>query len=379
MFKNLIIYRLAPGLGPNLDLDTVEQSMSKSRFVECGPTQERASGWVEPRGEAHGPLVESIGGQWIIKFQTETKAVPGAVLARKAKEVALHIEQTTGRKPGRKETKEIKEELKLTLLPNSFSKMGASLVWIDKEAGLLVIDAGSQSRADEVVTGLVKSIDGFSVALLDTQQSPVSAMAEWLTGDHADVWVDHNFSIGNECELKAGDESKSVVRYGRHPLDTEEVKQHIAQGKLPTKLALSWDDRVSFVLTEGMQLKKISFLDVVFEGKSADDGGFDADVAIMTGELSKMLPDLIEALGGEAQRPEVTEGTAAPVGDEQDPLYDEAVKLVRESGKGSVSYVQRHLRIGYYRAACLLEAMEKAGVLSTMNSSGVRSVIGGAA
>ena len=304
MFKNLIVYRL--GEGWTASMEEVEAALDKVRYVECGASQEKSVGWVEPRGEAHGPLLESVGGQWILKFMIEVKSVPGSVLNRKAKERAQQIEQTTGRKPGKKETKELKEEIKHGLLPNAFSKMGASLVWIDKEAGLLVIDAGSQSRADDVVTGLVKSIDGFAVALLDTQQSPVSAMAEWLSMQEPPA----GFAIEQECELKAADESKSVVRYGRHPLDIEEVKQHIAQGKLPTRLALSWDDRVSFMLTEGMQLKKISFQDVVFEGKSADDGGFDADVAIATGELVQMLPDLINALGGEAQRPSLAPADA---------------------------------------------------------------------
>ena len=55
------------------------------------------------------------------------------------------------------------------------------------------------------------------------------------------------------------------------------------------------------MLTEGMQLKKVAFLDTVFEGTKADDGGFDTDVAIATGELVKLIPDLIEALGGEAE------------------------------------------------------------------------------
>ena len=72
-----------------------------------------------------------------------------------------------------------------------------------------------------------------------------------------------------------------------------------AQGKLPTKLALTWDDRVSFVLTDGLQVRKLSFLDSVFEGTKADDGEFDTDVAIVTGELVKLIPELIGALGGE--------------------------------------------------------------------------------
>jgi recombination associated protein RdgC len=121
-------------------------------------------------------------------------------------------------------------------------------------------------------------------------------MSHWLAAQEPPV----GFTVDRECELKSADEEKAVVRYARHPLDIEEVQAHIAAGKLPTKLALTWDDRVSFMLTEGLQLKKIAFLDTVFEGSKADDGGFDTDVAIATGELSKLLPDLVEALGGEA-------------------------------------------------------------------------------
>ena len=109
------------------------------------------------------------------------------------------------------------------------------------------------------------------------------------------------FTVDRECELKSANEEKAVVRYARHPLDIEEVQAHIDAGKLPTKLALTWDDRVSFMLTEGLQIKKVSFLDTVFEGTKADDGGFDTDVAIATGELVKLIPDLIEALGGESE------------------------------------------------------------------------------
>jgi recombination associated protein RdgC len=93
-----------------------------------------------------------------------------------------------------------------------------------------------------------------------------------------------------------------VVRYSRHSLDIDEVRQHIATGKQPTRLAMTWNSRVSFVLTETMQIKKLSFLDVVFEGKQVEgEESFDADAAIATGELSQLIADLIDALGGEQQ------------------------------------------------------------------------------
>ena len=208
------------------------------------------------------------------------------------------IERETGRKPGKKEKRDLKDEAKLDLLPMAFTKMGSMWVWIDPQARTLVLDTGSQARADEVVSQLVELLPaGFAVALLHTQTSPQTAMAHWLKEQDPPA----GFTVDRECELKSPDETKAVVRYARHPLDIEEVQQHIQAGKLPTRLALTWDDRVSFVLTEGLQLKKIAFLDTVFEGQAQDEGGFDTDVAIATGELSKLLPDLIEALDGEAE------------------------------------------------------------------------------
>lgn len=295
MFKNVIMYRIGPGWSASVA--QIEDSLDSARFVPCGASQEKAIGWIEPRGEAHGPLVESVAGQLILKLMIETRALPGSVIKRKAEERLAHIEATTGRKPGKKETREIKDDIKLELLPLAFSKESSVAVWIDPEASLLVIDAGSQARADEVVTMLVKSLAGLAVALIDTKVSPTAAMSEWLITQEPPA----GFTVDRECELKAADESKAVVRYTRHPLDTDEVRQYVESGKLPTRLALTWDSRVSFVLTEGLQIKKLAFLDVVFEKTSAGkDDGFDADTAIATGELRKLLPDLLEALGGEA-------------------------------------------------------------------------------
>lgn len=294
MFKNVIVYRIGPGWSATMA--QMEEGLDPERFVACGASQEKSIGWTEPRGEAHGPLVESVGGQLILKLKIETRSLPGSVITRKAKERIAHIEATTGRKPGKKETREIKEDIKLELLPMAFTKESSVMIWIDPDASLLVIDAGSQARADEVVTMLVKCLAGLAVTLINTKVSPTAAMSDWLVTQEAPA----GFSVDRECELKAADESKAVVRYSRHPLDNEEVKQHVEAGKLPTRLALTWDSRVSFVLTESLQLKKIAFLDVVFEGTSAGkDDGFDADTAIATGELCKLLPDLFEALGGE--------------------------------------------------------------------------------
>ena len=300
MFKNAIVYRISKNF--QASIAEVEDALQKTPFIPCGATQEKSFGWVPPRGEEHGALCESVGGQWIVKLLTETKMLPASVLNRKVQEKADAIEKEFGRKPGKKEKRDLKEEAKLDLLPMAFTKQSSIRAWIDLSAGFLIVDTGSMSSSDTIVTLLVEQLKGFGVALIDTQSSPQSCMAHWLISQEAPV----GFTVDRECELKAADESKAVVRYGRHPLDIDEVKQHVEHGKLPTKLALTWDDRVSFILCDNGIIKKITFLDSVLD-EAGDEGGFDADVAIFTGEFSKLLPDLYEALCGFSDRMEEAE------------------------------------------------------------------------
>ena len=310
MFKNLMIYRIAPEW--EADLGSVEAALDKNRFVPCGPTQQKSSGWVEPRGEAHAALVESVRGQWLMKLATEQRVVPTAVVKKRAEEIATHIEQTSGRKPGKREMKELKEQALMELLPMAFTRQSMTRVWINPEARFLLVDAGSASKADEVTTLLVKTLAGLSLRLVQTALSPAAAMTAWLMEGTAP----EGFAIDRECELKSTDEMKSVVRYARHLLDIDEVKQHLQHGKVPTRLAMSWQDRIAFTLTDTLALKKLAFLEAVME-QAADDGvekGFDGDALIATSEIGHMLPELLEALGGESDGLQAAlQPAAAPV------------------------------------------------------------------
>jgi recombination associated protein RdgC len=298
MFKNALIYRITEW--DRSALSQLEDRLAEGRFAECGATQPESAGWVQPRGDKHSRLMESVGGQLILQLCVERKAVPSSVIKTQLQARLDKIEQETGRRPKGKIAKELKEEIVQDLLPRAFPKRSSNLVWIDQKAALVVINAGSIKSADRIVTLLVAALGGGVVLRpINTQISPATAMAEWLKTKEAPPF----FSIDRECELKQPDSEKATVRYARHTLDIDEVAEHISQGKLPTQLALTWNSRVSFVLNEALVIKKIKLLDVVLEGSNAptgkDDGGFDADVAITTGELRLLLPDLIDALGGE--------------------------------------------------------------------------------
>ena len=301
MFKNALIYRLDPAW--SMDLVDMEVALGRQVFQPCGATQAESCGWVPPRGPDHGALVESIAGQRVLRFQLESKSVPASVIKRHLDERIAKIQEQEGRKPGRKEARELKDEIVLELLPHAFPKESSILAWFDLRRGRLVLDCSSVGKADTLISALVECLPGFRVALLNTQVAPQAAMTQWLTRA-AEDWPEH-FAPGRFVELNSGDEMNATVKFDRHHLDDEQMRLHIGQGKLPTQLALDWEGRVSFVLTEGAQLKKIAFLDGAMthaDGETAETS-FYGDVAIATGELSALITDLIPALGGELEQP----------------------------------------------------------------------------
>lgn len=301
MFNAIQIFRInSAWVAPTLA--DVQAAFEKSPFVGCGPTQKESVGWVAPRGEEHGPLIESINGEWIFKLQSERKAVPASEIKKELKKRCDRIEADTGRKPGRAEKRELKDEIELTLLPRAFSRSGATMAWLDRKNKLLIVAAGSLSASDSLITELLTAFaetkSMLALTTIMTEQSPSTAMVGWLLEHEAPA----DFSIDRDLELRAADETKASVRYARHSLDNPEVVKQISEGLIPVNLAMTFDDRVSFTLGADMSIKKINLLDTVFEDQSDDEkaaDSFDADVTIMTGELARLIPAVLNILGGE--------------------------------------------------------------------------------
>jgi recombination associated protein RdgC len=255
-------------------------------------------GWLPPRGEGDA-LVHALGGQMLIALGVEQKLLPASVINHYARERAAEIEEQQGFRPGRKQQREIREQVTDELLPRAFERRRSTHAWIDPAGGWLAVDAANVAKADELLEVLRKCVAPLPLATLKTQLSPASAMTGWLASGDPPA----GFTIDRDCEFLAPGEDKSTVRYVRHPLEAKDVRGHLEDGKQVTRLALTWNDRISFVLNENLQVKRLAFLDILKEQAEKDaEGGdelFDADFAIMSGELSRFLPDLVEALGGE--------------------------------------------------------------------------------
>lgn len=298
MFKNLSIYRITAGAQINAsDLDAAIRTQA---FTPVGNRDMQSQGFVMVRPTT-GCYVHPFGGrQLLMRYRTEKKLLPAAVINEATAIRCAELEEQQGFKPGRKQKKEVREQIIDELLPRAFSTSQFTDIWLDPVNGWLVIDTATPSKCDAIFKDLLRAHErSFPAYTLRTERSPLASMTDWLAADEAPA----GFTVDNETELQSRGEGRATVKYVRHHLDADETRRHIAGGKQCTRLAMTWADRISFVLTSDLVLKRVEPLDVLKEntdpGLMDADERFDSDLTLMAGELHQMLSELVAVLGGE--------------------------------------------------------------------------------
>lgn len=295
LLKNLIVYRLAKNW--SVTADALEQKLGTQALQPCGSFEMESRGWLPPQGEHR--FVYTQAHHWLLMLGVEQKLLPASVIRQAAKDRAALIAMQLGRPVGRKQLRDLRDEITNELMPRALSKRATTRGWIDDKGRWLVIDAGADKKAEEFVEAVRRAEDDFPCKRLETERSPGAAMTRWLAAGEAPA----GFSIDQDLELQSSDMAKSTIRYTRHSLEGKEIRDHIAQGKTVIRLGMTWKDKISFVLTDELHIKRVSFVDIIRDEAGAEaadaDEQFDIDFALMTGELSQMLGDLVVALGGE--------------------------------------------------------------------------------
>ncbi len=292
-FKNLKVFRLATSW--NQTAEQLDALLAKEVFVPAGAAAPVSIGWVPPV-EADTRLAYSVNGQLLCSHRSEKKLLPASVINQFVKARAQELEEQQGFKPGRKQLRDLKEEVTNTLIPRAFSMQRDTRVWIDPVNHWLIIDTASASKAEEILSALGKAIYPFPVEPLQVTISPGAAMTDWIIRGEAAA----NFSIDQDAELRAGGDKAAVVRYVKHALDSDEIQKHVQGGKQCTRLALTWNDKISFVLTENLDIKRVTALDIMDQSDSQmaanEAEKFDGDFTLMCAELNLLLNSLLEAL-----------------------------------------------------------------------------------
>lgn len=294
LFKNLVFYRLPVGF--ELSAADFEGRLAGRPLKPCGPFDMSSRGWVPVT--PGGRLLHTVGRQHLIALGMDEKLLPGSIVRQVAQERADAQAEEQGFPVGRKQMRDLRARVADELRARALTRRRVTRAWLDPAAGWFAVDASSIPRAEAVVETLSDTLGSFAPQAVETARSPQSAMASWLL--HAEAPA--RFSIDDDLELQSADKTKSIVRYTRHPLDGKEIRGHLAAGKFPTRLGLTWNDRVSFVLTDKLQVKRLEFLEMGREDVQGDVDKaeqFDIDFAVMAGELAGLLKDLSTVLGRE--------------------------------------------------------------------------------
>jgi recombination associated protein RdgC len=371
-FKNVLIYKLSR----DVSFANLEEQMAQFAFTPCGSQDMAKTGWISPMGNESATLTHVANKQILITLQCEKKDLPAPVIARELASKVERLEQEQHRKLKKTEKDSLKDEVIQTLLPRAFSKYSTTSIWINAGSGLIIIDAASARKAENALALLRKTMGSLPVVPMRLDTPIELTLTEWLRSGAAPA----GFVLQEEAELKAVLEQGGILRSKHQDLVSDEIRGHIAAGKLVTKLALEWRERISFMLSDDGSLKRVKYSATLLEQNDDIDREdyaqrFDADFILMTGELAALIADLVMALGGEATSSSWVDLDGAERDD--DDRYSEAVEFIKAKGKAPISGLQRELRIGYNRAAWLLERMQVEGIVSQPTLDGTRQVLVG--
>ncbi|CAE6950336.1 DNA recombination-dependent growth factor C [Ectopseudomonas oleovorans] len=407
-FRSLLIYRITQAI--DLAAEALEVALGSKPARPCESQELTTYGFATPLGKGdNAPLVHAVEGMLLISTRKQERILPGSVVRDALKEKVDEIEETQMRKVYKKERDQLKDEIVQAFLPRAFIRKSSTFAAIDPVAGLIYVDASSPKRAEDLLSTLREAIGSLPVRPVTVKIAPTATLTDWLKQQKAA----EGFFVLDQALLRDTHAEGGSIAAKHQDLTSEEIQLHLSAGKQATQLALAWQEKLSFVIDDKLQIKRLRFEDLLTD-QAAQDGGDDAlsqqsaSFFLMMRTFREFVPELLTALGGEetpqglgeeqgpgfesrlearaatnkpARQVDIEEliaqGQAGDVidGTANDPLYVAAVEFVRESRRASISAVQRKLLIGYNRAARLIEAMEVAGIVSAMNSNGSREVI----
>lgn len=372
--KNLRVYRLSRDY--KFDTTSLQHQLKAMEFTPCGSQDMAKVGWVAPLGEGAEMLFHAAGKHILLTRCREEKILPREVIQKELSAKVLRLESDQGRKLKKTEKDSLRDEILHTLLPRAFSRQSHNRIWIDTERSLIAVDASSAKKAEDSLALLRKTLGSLPVVPLMPETPVELTLTEWVKKRHAPDM----FHLGDSAVLHAMLVDGGKVTCKKHDLECDEVAMHLETGKVVTRLALSWRERIDFILDDSFAFSGLKFADSLRDQNDDIDhedaaARFDADMTLLTGELAALIGDLVEALGGEMKKTFVETDEE---GEYEDSLFADAARFVLDTARPTISAIQRQFRIGYNRAARIIEAMEAKGLLSAPAHDGTRSIIAGA-
>lgn len=370
-FKNILAYTFSRTV--DLNPAALEAQLAEWAFKPCGSTDSKKFGWVHAMGRHGSMFTHTADGNILICAQKQEKKIPAANLQKALKERVDAIESEQLRTLKKKEKDAIREDIVMDLLPRAFESDKFIYLLIMPKLELILVDASSANIAEDALSLLRKTIGSLPVVPLLPKTPIDTTLTEWVKSGDTPV----GFTMLDTVKLKSIQEDGGEANLKKEEMSSEDVQKHIEMNKRVVQLGINWQDRLEFKVDESFHFKGVKWAD---ELKDENDdiprvdvaARFDADFALTCGEFNQFFPVVIEAFGGKMDPKQET----SPVNEEdKDCLQDKVRDWMSVSRRGSVSGVQRQFKIGYNRAARIVENLEAEGVVSKPNHQGGREVL----
>jgi recombination associated protein RdgC len=293
-FKNLYFFAFTrPFEWTEEDL---EKHLSEHLFTPLGSTELAHFGWVDALGKHGSSTVHSANGNFLLCARKEEKMLPASVIKDMVEEKVNLLEQEQGRGATKKEKEQFKEDITFELLPRAFSRITDTHAYISPVNNIIVINSGSRGKAEDLLALLRKVLGTLPVTSFQPPEKGVDeTMTDWLIERD----LGGKFQLGMEAEFNALGDDGAVVRVKNQDLTSDEIKSHLDADKYVVKVALEWDESMSFVLCDDLAVKRLKFYDVIQEQNDDIDSDdivakLDADFALMSSEINRLIIDLLE-------------------------------------------------------------------------------------
>ena len=285
-FRNLTLFRFPT----TLDFSQLDELLPEMQLKPVGALELSSRGFVSPFGRNEPELSHRVGEALWLTVGGEDKILPSAVVNDLLGKKLAEIEEKEGRKPGGRTRKRIKEDLVHELLPRAFVKPSRTDALVDLELGFVAVDSSSRKNSEEFVSQIRGALGSFPALPLNAEVAPRNILTGWIAGEP----LPEGLALGEECELKDAMEGGAVVKCQHQDLQGDEIAKHLEAGKQVTRLALTLDDHLSFVLGEDLVVRKLKFLDGAvdqLENTEREDlrAELDARFALLSGEVKRLF------------------------------------------------------------------------------------------
>ena len=373
LIKNAIVYRASLP-----DAKALAMHLAEKPFTPVLESHQSSCGFIQHPTTKE--LVSQFPGGYAFRMRLDAKPISKRAIDLATWEKVQAQQEELGRELVREEVDAIKVALVEEAVKTTLPERAELDAYYHIESRTLLVPTTSKDMASRMLLMLIEAcgaVETSTIHVSNIKGGLTTRLQDYFGNDNSEAF--DGFKLGDSVVMKGSQ--------GRASFDLDNL-DHARAGLLEAlkaemqaeRLELCHADTVNFKLTKDFHLRGISFI--------ADESAEEVDIEDATelwrhhaGMQVLLLVATVQALCdlfGYQEKEAATSGEQATVAtetDEADQLYSDAVAFVRESGRASISAVQRKLKIGYNRAARMIEEMERQGIVTPMASDGSRSVI----